>query len=106
MLITTVPDVRGFDVAYIGLVSGTACAGENVIRNLVADLTKAAGGKVGTYERKLEEVKAFAVKYMEKQAEDRGANAIVGVAFDWEMIKDGLLVVSASGTAVQLSPQN
>ncbi len=103
MIVTTTPSIEGKKIArYHGIVVGEAILGANVFRDLFAGITDILGGRSGSYEKSLNEARETALKEMEDRARDAGANAVVGVDLDYEVVgKDnGMLMVSASGTAV------
>ncbi len=101
MITTTTPNVEGHEITkYCGIVTGETIIGANVFRDFFASITDIVGGRSGTYERVLKEAKSTALAEMEMQAKSYGGNAIVGVDLDYETIRDGMLMVTASGTAV------
>ncbi len=102
MIVTTTPSVEGYQIAeYKGIVVGEAILGANVFRDLFAGITDIIGGRSGAYEQSLAEARETALKELEDRAQDKGANAVVGVDLDYEVINN-MLMVSASGTAVVL----
>jgi uncharacterized protein YbjQ (UPF0145 family) len=108
MLIVTTPSVEGHRVTrHLGLVTGDAILGANIFRDLFAGIRDIVGGRSAAYERELREAKRIALEEMAAQARDLGANAVVGVDLDFETISmgsgGGMLMVSASGTAVELA---
>lgn len=106
VLITTTPSVEGKRIeAYLGVVAGEAILGANVFRDIFAGLRDIVGGRSSAYERELENARVLAFEDMEAKARALGANAIVGVDIDYEVVGAGgsMLMVSASGTAVRLS---
>ncbi len=103
MIITTTSVIEGKPVRnYHGLVTGEAIMGANIVRDLFASITDVVGGRSGAYESKLAHAREIAVEEMTDQARRLGANAIVGVDLDYEVIREGMLMVSASGTAVTI----
>lgn len=101
MIVTTTPSIEGKKIRdYYGIVAGEAIMGANIVRDLFASITDVIGGRSGAYEEKLIEAREIAVREMTAQAQSRGANAVVGVDLDYEVIRDGMLMVTASGTAV------
>ncbi len=103
MLVTTTPTVEGYPVKqYIGIVTGEVIMGANVVRDFMASITDFVGGRSGAYESKLQEAREAAIAEMKNQATNLGGNAIVGVDVDYEVIRDGMLMVAVSGTAVIL----
>lgn len=103
MIVTTTPSVEGQSIAsYHGIVVGEAILGANVFRDLFAGITDIIGGRSGAYEQELGKARATALSEMEEHARELGANAVVGVDLDYEVINN-MLMVSASGTAVRLN---
>ncbi len=102
MIVTTTPSVEGRSIeSYHGIVVGEAILGANVFRDLFAGITDIIGGRSGAYEQELGKARAVALEEMEERARAQGANAVVGVDLDYEVINN-MLMVSASGTAVRL----
>ena len=102
MIITTTPSVEGYQIAdYKGIVVGEAILGANVFRDIFAGITDIIGGRSGAYEQELGRARAVALQELEERAAAVGANAVVGVDLDYEVINN-MLMVSASGTAVVL----
>jgi len=103
MIVTTTPSVEGRSIsAYHGIVVGEAILGANVVRDLFAGITDILGGRSGAYEEELAKARATALGEMEERAAGMGADAVVGVDLDYEVINN-MLMVSASGTAVSLT---
>ncbi|HWA42919.1 MAG TPA: heavy metal-binding domain-containing protein [Hypericibacter adhaerens] len=103
MILTTTSTVEGFKIRdYRGIVTGEAIVGANIFRDLMASITDIVGGRSGSYESALKGAREAAFREMEAAAKEAGANAIVGVDIDYEVVgKDGsMLMVSVSGTAV------
>lgn len=100
MIVTTTPSIEGKAIsAYHGVVVGEAILGANAIRDLFAGITDILGGRSGAYEEELGKARAIALSELEARAGALGANAVVGVDLDYEVINN-MLMVSASGTAV------
>jgi len=105
MIVTTTPGIEGHAIAqYHGIVVGEAIMGANVVRDALARITDVIGGRSGSYENKLRDARVVAFRELEEQAQGTGADAVVGVDIDYEVIGDSMLMVSVSGTAVSLSP--
>lgn len=103
MIITTTPTVEGRPVReYLGVVSGEAIMGANVFRDIFASITDIVGGRSSAYESQLKRAREICMQEMGQEAAALGGNAIVGVDLDYEIIREGMLMVSASGTAVKL----
>ena len=104
MIVSTTPSLQGKTISeYQGIVTGEAIMGANLIRDLFASVTDIVGGRSGAYESKLRDARDVAIKEMTDQAASMGASAVVGVDLDYEVVRDGMLMVSASGTAVKVS---
>ncbi|UCC80627.1 MAG: heavy metal-binding domain-containing protein [Candidatus Zixiibacteriota bacterium] len=103
MIVTTTPSIEGKAIKeYIGVVTGEAIMGANVFRDFFASITDIVGGRSAAYEKELSKARKVAMDEMAEQARDLGGNAIVGVDLDYEVIRDGMLMVSVSGTAVKI----
>ncbi|MEM5817531.1 MAG: heavy metal-binding domain-containing protein [Desulfitobacterium hafniense] len=103
MIVTTTPNIDGRKISnYYGIVTGEAIMGANVVRDIFAGITDIIGGRSGAYEEKLQDARQIALKEMEQNAARMGANAVVGVDIDYEVVgqSGSMLMVSASGTAV------
>jgi uncharacterized protein YbjQ (UPF0145 family) len=105
MIITTTNSIEGHRItAYRGIVVGEAIMGANVVRDIFAGITDIIGGRSGAYESKLQDARDTALRELQQKAEITGANAVVGVDLDYEVVGQSMLMVSASGTAVVVQP--
>ncbi|MCI2398397.1 heavy metal-binding domain-containing protein [Aliiroseovarius subalbicans] len=103
MITTTTPSIEGKPItAYHGIVTGEAILGANIFRDIFAQVRDIVGGRSGAYEQELGKARRTALAEMEEEATRMGANAVVGVDLDYEVINN-MLMVSASGTAVTVS---
>ncbi|MFA5244149.1 MAG: heavy metal-binding domain-containing protein [Pedobacter sp.] len=105
MIVTTTNEIEGKKVAkYLGIVSGEAIIGANIVKDFFAGIRDIVGGRSGSYEEGLREAKEIALREMQEQAFRIGANAILAVDLDYETLgsNGSMLMVSASGTAVVL----
>jgi len=101
MIMTTTPAIEGYPIKhYAGIATGEVIMGANVVRDFLASITDIVGGRSGAYESKLQEARDAAFDEMKQKASLMGANAIVGIDIDYEVIRDGMLMVAVSGTAV------
>jgi len=103
MIITTTPVIEGHPIReYRGLVTGEVIAGVDFLKDFAAGLTNVFGGRSGSYEEELVRARDAALYEMQQRAAQVGANAIVGVDIDYEVLGSGnnMLMVAASGTAV------
>ena len=100
--ITTTDSLEGESVTeYLGIVSGEAVIGANVVSDFAAGIRDIVGGRSGSYEKKIERGREEAVKDIRAAAADRNANAVVGASLDYEEMGEGMLWVNISGTAVK-----
>lgn len=104
MLVTTTNTVEGKKIRqYYGLVSGEAILGANIFKDIFAGIRDVVGGRSAAYEKELRSAKDIAISELMENAKQMGANAVIGVDLDYEIIAGGggnMLMVSASGTAV------
>ena len=103
MIITTTPSIEGRRIVdYRGIVFGEVVSGVNVLKDFTAGMRNFFGGRSASYEDELMHAREEALREMEERAAQRGANAVVGVDVDYEVlgVNNGMLMVTASGTAV------
>lgn len=103
MLLSTTPTLEGHRIVdYRGIVAGEAILGANIFKDFFAGIRDIVGGRSAAYERELAKARAIAMQELEQSALDLGANAVVGIDLDYEVVgpQSGMLMVSASGTAV------
>ena len=103
MLVTTTPMIEGMQIKeYKGLVFGEVISGVNFVKDFTAGLSNIFGGRSNTYEGELLNAREKALEEMQQRAAQMGANAIIGVDIDYEVlgVDNGMLMVTASGTAV------
>ena len=103
MIVTTTPTVQNKEILdYLGIVTGEAIMGANVFKDFFASITDIVGGRSAAYEQELQKARKIAIDEMVAEARGLGGNAVIGVDLDYEVIRDGMLMVAASGTAVKL----
>jgi len=103
MIITTTQKIEGRQIMeYRGIVFGEVITGVNVMKDIAAGMRNFFGGRSSTYEEELMNAREQALAELEQRAAERGANAVVGVDIDYEVLgaNNGMLMVTASGTAV------
>jgi uncharacterized protein YbjQ (UPF0145 family) len=106
MLLSTTPTVENQDISeYKGIVVGEAILGANIFKDMFAGIRDIVGGRSGAYEKELAKAREIAFAELQQRASELGANAVIGIDVDYEVIgKDGsMLMVSVCGTAVTLS---
>jgi len=103
MIVTSTHNVDGRQVErYLGIVTGEAIMGANLFLDLFASIRDVVGGRSAAYEKELTRARDIAIQEMVSRAEQMGGNAVLGVDLDYEVLgqRNGMLMVSASGTAV------
>ncbi len=106
MIVTTTHSVEGRKIdSYLGIVTGEAIVGANIFKDLFAGIRDIVGGRSAAYENELRKAREMALNELSEAARQLGANAVVGVDLDYEVIgaNGSMLMVSASGTAVKIS---
>ena len=105
MIITTTPSIEGRSIEeYRGIVMGEAIIGANILKDIFAAIRDVVGGRAGAYEDALRSARQEALREMSNRAAELGANAVVGVDIDYEVLgKAGsMLMVTSAGTAVKV----
>ena len=105
MILTTTPTIEGRTIVeYKGVVFGEVIVGVNFLKDFAAGIRDLIGGRSNTYEQELVNARATAMKELEARARAMGADAVVGIDIDYEVLGqgNGMLMVTASGTAVKL----
>ena len=105
MILTTTPTIEGQPVTrYLGVVTGEAILGANIVQDFFAGIRDIVGGRSQAYEQELQKAREVAFRELEEQARARGADAVVGIDLDYEVVgsSGSMLMVSVSGTAVSL----
>ena len=103
MILTTTNIIEGHKIIeYKGVVFGEVIAGVDFVKDFVAGISNFIGGRSTTYENELIEARQSAMAEMQHRAYSMGANAVVGIDIDYEVLgsNNGMLMVTASGTAV------
>ena len=106
MILTTTPTVEGKQITnYHGVVFGEVITGVNFVKDFFAGVRNIVGGRSGSYEDELMKARDTALKELEHRAMEKGANAVVGIDIDYEVLgqNNGMLMVTASGTAVTVA---
>lgn len=102
MIISTTPTIQQREIIeYKGVVFGEVVSGANIVRDFFASITDIIGGRSSMYESKISDSRADALRELEANARKLGANAVVGVSFDYATLgTKSMFVVVATGTAV------
>ena len=105
MILTTTPSIEGKQIVnYHGIVFGEVITGINFVKDFFAGVRNIVGGRSGSYEEELMNARESALRELEQRAMEKGANAVVGIDLDYEVLgqNNGMLMVTASGTAVTI----
>lgn len=105
MIFATTSTLQGREVEqYLGIVFGDAVLGVNLVKDFMAGIRDLVGGRSATYEKELGTARDTAMTALAAQAQALGADAVLGIDIDYEVLgsNNGMLMVSASGTAVRL----
>ena len=105
MILTTTSQIDGHRIKdYLGVVAGEAILGTNFFRDFFANIRDVVGGRSGAYEKELQRAREIAFQEIQEEALAVGANAIVGIDLDYEVLGEtgSMLMVTVSGTAVQI----
>ena len=103
MILTTTSAIEGHTIReYKGVVFGEVNTGVNFLKDFAASIRNFVGGRSGSYENELVKARQNAMDEMAERARSMGANAVVGIDIDYEVLgaDNGMLMVTASGTAV------
>lgn len=103
MILSTTPSLEGKSITeYKGIVVGEAILGANIFKDLFAGIRDIIGGRSAAYEKELAKAREIAMSELAERARALGANAVVGIDIDYEVVgpNGGMLMVSISGTAV------
>jgi uncharacterized protein YbjQ (UPF0145 family) len=105
IVISTTPTLEGRPIReYLGIVTGEVIVGANIFKDIFAGIRDIVGGRAGAYESTLRDARHEAFAELRAEAERLGADAVVGIDIDYEVVGQGgsMLMVSVSGTAVRL----
>ena len=106
MILSTTPSTEGRTITeYKGVVFGEVISGVNFFRDFAASVRNLIGGRSGSYEDELVKARTQAMRELSERAAEMGADAVVGIDIDYEVLGEngGMLMVTASGTAVKLA---
>lgn len=106
MILTTTPTIEGRAILeYRGIVFGEVISGVNFFKDFGASIRNIIGGRSSSYENEPLSARTKALKELEERARSMGADAVVGIDIDYEVLGEGggMLMVTASGTAVKLA---
>jgi uncharacterized protein YbjQ (UPF0145 family) len=100
-LITTSTQLDGYKVTkHLGIVRGITVRSRSLLGNIAGGFQTLLGGKISVYEELCEKTRNDAFNLMVQHAQQRGANAIIGMRYDANEVMEGVTEVLAYGTAV------
>lgn len=102
MKLVSIDRFPGHEVEYLGMVKGTVVHSKNVGRDFMAGMKTLVGGEIVGYTEMLTEARQIATKRMVDEAEELGADAIIGVRYGSSMVMQGAAEILAYGTAVKI----
>lgn len=104
MILSTTNNIEGQEISeYLGLVFGETVNGINMVKDIGAGFRNIVGGRSQGYEDEVVKTRKYCLKELEVRAEAIGADAVVGIKFDFETLASGgMFLLNVSGTAVKL----
>lgn len=104
MPVTTTNSIEGKEIEdYLGIVSGEAMMGANIVKDFTAGVRNIVGGRSGQYEEEIRKGRIEALKDLKAGAKELEADAVIGVSVDYEEMSEGMLWINITGTAVKLA---
>ncbi|WP_456271955.1 YbjQ family protein [Bacillus sp. AK031] len=101
MIIVTTEAVPGKEIVELkGFVRGSTVQAKHIGKDIIASLKTIVGGEISEYSELMEQARQQALDRMIKQAEEKGANAIVTVRFETSAVMQNASEIIAYGTAV------
>ena len=101
IIVVTTPEIPAKNIVRtLGLVRGNTIRARHVGKDIMAGLRNLVGGEVTEYAKLLAESREQALDRMVVQAEELGANAVIGLQFQTSVIMGGAAEMMAYGTAV------
>tara|TARA_B100000676_G_scaffold45126_1_gene43456 strand:+ start:224 stop:535 length:312 start_codon:yes stop_codon:yes gene_type:complete len=103
MIVTTQDKVENRTISQtLGVVSGQSIRARHVGKDILAGLRNLVGGEITEYSKLMAESRQQAMDRMVKAAQEKGADAIVGIRFTTSMLQAGASEIFIYGTAVKL----
>lgn len=103
MIITTTDQIQDSEIVEtFGLISASSIRARHIGRDIMAGIRNLVGGEVLEYTKLLAQSREQALKRLEQRAEDKGANAIIGMRFMTSMVMNGAAEILVYGTAVRI----
>ena len=103
MIYSTTETIPGRDIIQsMGVVTGNVVQAKHIGRDIMAGLKSIVGGEIRGYTEMLNEARDIAITRLVESAQQKGADAVVGIRFTTSAIMDGSSEILAFGTAVKL----
>ena len=103
MIVTTQDKVENRTISQtLGVVSGQSIRARHVGKDILAGLRNLVGGEITEYSKLMAESREQAMDRMVKAAQEKGADAIVGIRFTTSMLQAGASEIFIYVTAVKL----
>jgi uncharacterized protein YbjQ (UPF0145 family) len=107
-VVSTMPTIPGYKVkSVIGIVSGITPRTRGILGKFIAGIESMIGGEVTAFSFEIEKARAEAIDRLRSKAAAMGANAVLSVDIETSDMgyPMGVLVFSATGTAVVVEPE-
>jgi uncharacterized protein YbjQ (UPF0145 family) len=106
VVIVTTPSVPGYKVErVIGIVSGLSARTRGLGGKLVAGIQSMFGGEVSVFTSEIEKARLEAIERLKSKARELGANAVLNLDIETSEVFEGLVLISATGTAAIIKPE-
>ncbi|HEY1378259.1 MAG TPA: YbjQ family protein [Gemmataceae bacterium] len=103
MIVTTGNEVEGRAITqYVGVVRGIVVRSPSIAQGFLGGLKQIVGGNIESYAQVCEGAREEAFERMVAHAQERGADAVIGMRYDATEFTQGVTEVLAYGTAVKL----
>jgi len=109
ILIVTTPSIPGYRIIKVfGVVTSLVPRTRGFLGKIVAGFQSMVGGEVSAFTSELEKARMEAISRLKDKARGMGANAVVGLDLETSDLglQAGVVVVSATGTAVVVEPKS
>ena len=106
VIVVTTPTVPGYRIVEVrGIVTGIAPRTRGMGGKILASIQSLFGGEVSAFTSEMEKARQEAIDRMVSKAKALGANAVIGVDIETSEIFQGVVLISATGTAVVLEKE-